>query len=544
MSAENHFGSSFSRQSSDMLYLDRPQKIADQESFSETASGEFDWRWLAEALLRRRKLILALPAILAAIAAAYVLLRTPSYTASTQLQLINLRLTFSRDNAFFAESQPDPTFLETQIQIMKSERVILSVLNSLKLLSADAKPEERAEAVTKLTGGFSVKRIASSDVVQISYKAPDPEQAARYANEFARAYVADQNAARTEAAQAGSSWLRERLREVGPKARIIATALPPYRKSNIPGILIVAGAGVMGGLMAVALALIWALLDRRIHTPEQASSAARAVCLGIVPDLRKKTAPVLAGDDDDIRANGFAISDPRQCFGIDHPHSEIWHALRQVKAECDDGFGRKGLRCLGVTSTFAGEGRTTIATNLALTIAASGKRVLLVDCDVYNPELSKRYAGSAPAGLIEYLRDQSASLLAYVRIEHRTGLHFLPLGCDPGHNLGPDLWSEDARRLFQECSAAYDYVIFDMPTLAMAGDVRAAARYLDGFLLVVRSAHVTAEDINVGLGAAVGVRERLIGALLNRVDKKDMRWMLSPEIGFSRRRQKWSTKAA
>lgn len=521
-----------------MLYLDRTQKITDHNDFSAAADDKFDWRWIVEAVLRHRRIVAAIPLVMVALATAYVLLRPSSYTSSTQLQLTNLRLTFSRDDAFFAETQPDPTFLETQIQIMRSERVALSVLDSLKLITAETKPEEKAEAVTALTRGFTVERVGLSNVVQIGYTARDATQAARVANEFARAYIADQNTARTEAAQSGSSWLRERLREVGPKARVIATALPPPYKSNLRGYVIIAAAGVIGSLIAIAFALIWSFIDRRILTPEQASAATRAECLGIIPDLDCEAGGTVPLEiEQEMGAGAFQMADPLHSFAIDNPLSEVWHTLRQTKAACDDCFSGKGLRYLGVTSTFSGEGRSTVAANLALSIAASGKRVLLVDCDAYHPSLSQQYAGEAPAGLIEYLGDESASLAAYVRVEHRTGLHFLPLGYDQNHERGPNLWSNAMRRLFEECATAYDYVIFDMPSLAMVGDVRAAARYLDGFLLVVRSAQVTAENINVGLSAVAGVHDRLLGTILNKVDREEMRWMLSPEIGFARRRQ-------
>ena len=129
------------------MYLYR-DPIATQESrIGNEASDQFDLNWMISAILQRRKLLVVLPLIFMAIAVTFVLFRPSSYTASTQLQLTNLRLTFVREDAFFAETQPDPSFLETQLQIIRSDRVAMTVLTNLKMIAPDASPAERAEAL-------------------------------------------------------------------------------------------------------------------------------------------------------------------------------------------------------------------------------------------------------------------------------------------------------------------------------------------------------------------------------------------------------------
>ena len=497
-------------------------------------SSQFDLRWMIGAALQHRWLIIALPLIVMTLATFFVLVRQPTYAASTQLQLTNLRLTFSREDTFFAETHPDPTFLETQIQIIRSDRVALSVLSSLQMLAADAPVDKKAQALAELRRGFSVDRVGLSNVVQIWYAARDPEFAARVANEFARAYVAEQNAARLDAAQSGSSWLRDRLREIGPKARVIAEALPPPYKSNMGGRFIIGAAGMLGGLVAVAFAITWRFFDRRVVTPEEATAVAGAECLGIIPCL-PTTATTLKRHETDKRLTGNSFSaDSLFLTNALAPRvSEAWHTLRNVTAACQDCFGGKGLRYLGVTSTFAGEGRSTIAANLALALACSNKRVLLVDGDIYDPALSQQFASEGRPGLIEYLRSEKEALAQYVLVEHRTDLHFLPMGVGVGKQLD-NIWTDGLRRFFEETISAYDHVIFDVPALGMVADIRAASRYIDGFLLVIGWQQVSAESIKVGMSAVGSAHERLLGTVLNNVKANEAWWALSPQIAFSR----------
>ena len=518
-----------------MLYKVREEPASGRDSgTAASASDQFDLRWMISAALQHRWLIIALPLIFTALAVVFVLLRPPSYTASSQLQLTNLRLAFSREDTFFAETHPDPTFLETQLQIIRSDRVALRVLLGLQKLAADATADQKAEALGELRAGFAADRAGLSNVVQIFYTAPDPDLAARVANEFTQAYIAEQNAGRLDTAQAGSSWLRDRLREVGPKARVIAEALPPPHKSNARGILIIGAAGVMGGLLATAGAILWRSLDRRVATPEQATAATGAECLGIVPSLPPKATRFESHEiDKSTMANSFSADSLLLTYALTPPVSKAWHTLRSVTAACQDCFGGKGLRYLGVTSTFAGEGRSTVAANLALALACSNKRVLLVDADIYDPALSRQFASDKRPGLIEYLRSEKDALACYVIVERRTGLHFLAIGDGNEMQVG-NIWTDGLRRFFEETVSVYDYVVFDIPTLGMAGDIRAAARYIDGFLLVIGWQQVSAESVQVGMSGVGAAHGRLLGTVLNNVNIEQARWALSPQIAFSR----------
>ena len=512
------------------------EQVASVNDDSGAGAGEIDIRWMIDAVLQRRWFIIAVPTILMALAAIFVVMRPATYLASTQLQLTNLRLTFSREDAFFVETQPDPAFLETQLQVIRSDRVALSALTTLGLLNPQSTVQKRVEALEALRRVYGVDRAGQSNVVQIYYEAKDPALAARVANGIATAYMAELQASRSDSAQSGSSWLREKLREVGPKARVIAEALPPPHKSNVRGILIIAAAGLVGACLAAFVALMWRLLDGRVRSPEDAAAITGVRCLGQFPQLpaapaRPKSGPI---------GNTFRADCPVQTFVIDAPGSNAWHTIRTAIGACQAGFGGQGVRFIGVTSTFAGEGRSTIATNLALALAVANHRVLLVDADAFDPALSAFYGGER-AGLTNYLAEDK-SLDRFTMVERRTGLHFLPLGADRGAHPA-NIWTDGIRRFLDEAATAYDYVIFDLPTLGMNADLRSAARYIDGFFLVVGWEQVSSQDIQVGLKSLAPVQERLLGTVLNKVDAAEAKWTLSAQTAFASRQNRTKTSS-
>ena len=535
----------------------------------EEAPQQFGIRWMIGAIIRFKILILSITLVALLLALAFVLFRPATFTATSHLQLTNLRLTFSRDDAFFAETQLDPTFIETQIQIMRSERIALAVVDNLKLADqpiqtqssglygllgelatvfnrpapdagvSGAMSDGRAAALKLVQRGMSAERVALSNVVELRFTAQDAEQAARITNDLVRAYIVDQNMARIDAAQAGSSWLRERLREVGPKTRVIAAAMPPADKSNFRGILILAIAGILGGAVSVTAALILAFIDGRIRTPEQLIAATQAPFLGVIPANNTLSSGITINQNKDLVLKGrfqlpYAMLDIVQAGKL----TELWHTLKNIKFAADEHARDRRFCAIGITSLINGEGSTTVASHLAVSLAASGQRTLLVDANTYAGDLSKRFGLAEERGLFEDGTGRQSDLNKLVKIEQDCNLHVMPLGTMRAVNTFD--WSNKLSLLIANSRENFDYVVFDLPPLTMSGDLRAAARYADGFVLVSGWGRVSVEQMQVGLSMVQPVQSKLIGCVLNRIDLPKMRLAPSKELDFIRLRKKSS----
>ena len=241
-------------------------------------------RSLVDLFRRHWKTILFSGLAAAVVAVVYLAVRAPTYTAHTELVVYNSRLGIggSAAQVFPERSQHDPAFLETEMELLKSENIGLTVVDRLGLAakagsashegfsfrqfrrgvksailgvlpdlgvaspgnSSDRDP--RQAALKQFKSNLAVGRVGVSYVVSVKYSDPDPEKAARVANETVRVYIEEQEAGRIEAAQSASPSLRERIRDLGPRTRVVAPASSPAEKSNPLALLVLLGATLAG----------------------------------------------------------------------------------------------------------------------------------------------------------------------------------------------------------------------------------------------------------------------------------------------------------
>lgn len=483
----------------------------------------YDWKWMARTLLRGAFPTLLITLVCAILAIGYVGLRPSHYTAQTILNITNLRLSSTDQDTFYAEALFDPTFLETQIQIIASEPIARTVVGAAA--SPDLKGQE---AIDKFRRGLSVERVGQSNLVRIAYTHAESARAAEIANAVAGAYLDKLRNDRDRAVESASSWLRDRLRGVGAQAQIVSEATPPVDKSDTRGILIIIGAIAAGGIAGIGLALVVGFFDRRIRDPKGLVAATGVECLGIVPILpRRPPAGAAAAVPGEF---SFASAASRLRDIESGAVSPLWQALRSAGGTT--GGSPIRTRRIAVTSTLPGEGKTTIATNYALLAARTGKRVLLVDAQTYDPSLTRSLTPAGGAGLMEFLAATDSQLTAYTLADPKTGVHFLPLGNSAPAGEGQRLlWTERMERLFEQAHG-YDLIVFDMPPLVATGDLRAAASFLDSVLLVLQWRAVSHDDVRAALDLAQPIRERLSGAILNKVSLSRRERWLSPELGL------------
>lgn len=490
-----------------MLESRHPQELPIQQGVAPDASL-YDWRWMVRSALKGLWLILAGGLLCGAIAVAYVALRPSQYTASAVLNITNLRLTTSGEDAFFTESQFDPTFLETQIETIGSTPVLSNVMQTLKLGGPDA--SDHQGALKALRGGLAIHRLGQSNLVEIRYTSGTPQNAATVANEVARAYMAKQESDRAEAVQSASGWLRDRLREAGPKAQVMSAATPPVEKSNPRGLIIIALAGIVGAAAGFVVALLLAFLDRSFRRPDRLASVAGVECFGVIPNL--------------VRDRASSNSAALHLSEISRrPGTPEWQTLRLAAVSILPLTGSPHVRSLGVTSALPGEGKTLLAANLALHAVQMGKRALLVDAQSYRPELSQAMEHANRRGLLDYLEGREGDLKALIVKDTKTGLDILPYG--QAGKTPAMLWAGQMEQVLSQL-AAYDLVVFDLPPLDAAGDLRASARFIDSFVLVVEAGRVSDEALSAALSAAPPVWEKLVGTILNRCDpERVFKWL-------------------
>ena len=172
-----------------------------------------------------------------------------------------------------------------------------------------------------------------------------------------------------------------------------------------------------------------------------------------------------------------------------HRGSQMAESYRNTLTSLMHSAGENPPRVIAFTSACAGEGKTTVVTNLGIALAESGRRVLLIDADRRRPRLHEVFRCSNERGLSEYLTEPWARTCDIRELAQRTeipGLRVIPAGQD--RSCSPNLVQN--RRMADLLAAArreYDTVLIDTPPLLALSDGRGVGRMADGVALVVRS---------------------------------------------------------
>jgi polysaccharide biosynthesis transport protein len=305
------------------------------------------------------------------------------------------------------------------------------------------------------------------------------------------------------------------------EARLISPASPPQSKSKPKSPLILA-MGIFGGIaIGIALGLVRDTMDRVFRTSAQIEAELRLPCLALVPLLhpRKQQKPA---HDQDPRLRAISNRSGISWAVIAMPLSRFAESIRSIKLAIDLNPTKTSNKVIGITSSLPNEGKSSVAACLAQLIGHSGKKVIVVDCDLRNPSLSASLAPNASAGIVEVISG-GRSLEETVWRDPTTNLILLPVArTAPLLHTSEILSAEQTRKLFDKLRATFDYIIVDLPPLAPVVDVRATTPLIDCFILVVEWGRTKIDIVQHALHTAPNVYESLIGTVLNKTDIKAM----------------------
>ncbi len=261
---------------------------------------------------------------------------------------------------------------------------------------------------------------------------------------------------------------------------------------------IILTAALVGLLLGIALASLRSVLSEGLHTVEDLENLAQVPLFGIVPRVPFKR------DDKIVK---YFLGDPRTPFA---------EGLRSVRtamqlAELD---GRR--QCYVITSAAPGEGKSSVATCLALALSSTEK-VLLLEADLRAPSIRKMLGipKQHNAGLMEVLLG-TATLDAAIHTD-ASGLHVLAVFQRPP-NPAETVSSMAFAALFKELRSRYDRIIIDSPPCLAASDTLVLARLADAVLFLARAEETKKSSVRRAIHQLRATNAPLVGCVLNRVD--------------------------
>lgn len=269
----------------------------------------------------------------------------------------------------------------------------------------------------------------------------------------------------------------------------------------------------LGLAVALAAATLRDFSDRSLRRPDQLRRLAGAPVLGLVPRIER--APLYYPDFTAFpisRPDAIRIADVLDRHAFDNPRSRLTDVLKRTLAHHASPGDGKPIRIIGVISCDAGEGKTTIAANLASLGALKGRRTLLVDADILNPEASRRLAGHMIDA--DSYRRSSPDLPILHHPSASLALLAVP---EPARQLDEGNVRDQVKIAIEEANAETDLVVVDMPPLSAGHAAEEAAQLVDAIILVVEWGRVSEGSLTEALRASPSIAGKISGALFNKV---------------------------
>lgn len=199
------------------------------------------------------------------------------------------------------------------------------------------------------------------------------------------------------------------------------------------------------------------------------------------------------------------------------PRSPISEAYRSLRTNLSFYSVDKPIRTLVVTSPAAGAGKSTTVANLAVTMAQSGRRTILVDCDLRRPQLHEFFDLPNEQGLTDAILDESAPLaLQATLVENLRLLTSGPKPPNPADLLG----SRQTDRVINALREQADIVLFDAPPVLGLTDAVVLGGKVDGVLLVVRAGKTRREHAEQAKELLEKAKANIVGATLTNAPRE------------------------
>jgi succinoglycan biosynthesis transport protein ExoP len=427
-----------------------------------------------------------------------------------QVELASLEDRSSSDSRRVAEIKAQIESLKSEIQT-EIERILRSgesatVNSALQMKLAEYESQNivlaaREDALRGLinTHERDINKLPAREINLVRL-----ERARRINDELYAALMRAKNEAQIEAASQIAT-----IDVVDPAI----TPLKPVRPKKTENVVI---ALLVSLLLGVLLAFILENLDNTVKNEDEVKKLLGAPIVGIIPRF-----------DLDGHKNGRARRNRKaEHFALvskEDSKSPIAEAFRMLRTNLQFVGLVEGLSTIVVTSPIPGDGKTTVAANLAIALAIHEEKVLIVDADFRIPAVHKIFDLPDSPGVTNILSEGRSYQSVIHKVDGLHSLNVLTTGPIPP-NSAELLTSSKMKRLIEELKGDYDRIIFDVPPVLAVTDALDLASILDGILLVLRLGEIDRRAVKRMKEILDTAKIKILGEVLNGVDVRDNRY--------------------
>jgi succinoglycan biosynthesis transport protein ExoP len=425
----------------------------------------------------------------------------------------------------YSATSTEQTPLESRAVEVELQKDILSetlTLEHSRITSLDAELEQIEDKQEKLDRDFAEAMLTAAERQYEEVKNREEEIAALYTEQQEEVKKANTEITRyqqlrseVDRLSAYFETLDEQVREIRKivgedvgqlKMAILEPAIPAEKPSEPQRERAMAAALALGLSLGGAIAALKSSLDQTLHSPEEVSALLGLPVLGVVPPMGRRQK---------VHERGQKV--------LLEPDSHEAEVFRTIRTAVFFGAAKGGARTMMVTSPTAEEGKSTLASNLAIAVARAGQKTLILDADMRKPVQHLIFQMDASENRLSDVLAGKAKLDSIIRPTGVENLHLLAYG-HAVSNPAEILNSPQFASLLKQLAEMYDHVIVDTPPVTVVTDAQIVGALCDVTILVLRADRSTRKTAQRAVDALVRVHARLLGVVVNKIRKTDDRY--------------------
>lgn len=416
-------------------------------------------------LKRRWKIVLISSMVAVGFGVKYIVSRPIVYTSQATLMI--------RNNMFDDSKKMEN--MATLLEIAKSKSITTRVVEKYGLqISAGA-----------IAGGINIAPVRGTEFIKLSYTGSEPGMTAAITNEVANEFI-------------------NRVEEILNRSnlKVLEKAEVPWAPAPVKKAKILLAAIFLGSALGMALSVAIELFNRKLRRSEEIEKILDSKVIGVVPNL-KKFYPKKS-----VKRDIFFDTDALK---------EVRESIRLIRTNINF-IDMKSQKTIVFSSSVPKEGKTTIASNYALSEAIAGKKVLILDCDIKRPRIDKSYNIESEHGVVDLLLGTKS--LEQVLVKNvRENLDVITGGKILENTT--ELFLTDKFEIYiNELKKRYDLIVIDTPPLAVGSDGAIISKYADGMVFVVSYDQVHKVELEFAKKILKTATANIYGVVINKVSNE------------------------